>query len=234
MLRTPPSAWRAFILLLAFALLSACAETSSRTPGELTLDPARAQRIFGGTEVEKGSELLDFVVAVDSRGVADREINCTGTLIHKRIVLTAGHCMDFPDLFVKSAQIRFRSRDFAYANEENESLKVAEAFTRRALAIVRPPRWDELRQDDPHNRERLGYDVALILLDEEAPEGTTPVTFSDLKPEFSVMKQLTTVGFGAEGGTLDVVDGHRNLLLHGAGPLRLVTLMRSPDRKSVV
>lgn len=225
-------ALRALLLSLVVGLLSACADTHSLPGGELALDAANAQRIFGGEDVEKGDSLLNFVVAIDSEGIGSREIDCTGTLIHKRVVLTAGHCMDLPELFIKTAHIRFRTLDFDESTERNERLQVAAGNTRRALNIVRPQRWNELFKADPRDRARLGYDVALILLDQDAPEGTRPVRLSSFNPSSSTLSTLTTVGFGAESGTLESFEGQRSLFLHGAGPLRRVDLTRLPREES--
>jgi Trypsin len=147
-----------------------------------------------------------FVVAVgDSRGSF-----CTGTVISKRVVLTAGHCFDFKGRSI--TRIRFGERT---ANP---------TATRGVARVVRHPGY---------NANSLTNDLALVLLASDSPSQAAPLLRATLDntndwvgPDFSF------VGYGVTNGTTDKGAGTRRVAqfpIAGVGPIAQTEQGRAID-----
>lgn len=101
---------------------------------------------------------------------------CTGTLVTKRVVVTAAHCLDG----VPAARMRFAIGPNAFRPEA--SVPVAQA--------VAHPEW---------NPRRIANDIGVVVLAADAP--VAPIALSTTALDASwIGRELAFVGYGASNG----------------------------------
>lgn len=130
--------------------------------------------ILGGQVVPDG-EYMEVVLLVAQSG--GYQYNCTGTLISRRVVLTAAHCVDFENFAPRDLSVRFGA-------SQADSVRVPVAD------FVIHPDWDD---------RRLRNDIALIRLDDDPPAGVVGVPHLPASLEVTdadVGGEVTFVGFG--------------------------------------
>ncbi|HTO53199.1 MAG TPA: trypsin-like serine protease [Myxococcota bacterium] len=129
-------------------------------------------RIVGGTEVAEGG-YRDCALVGQQNANGTLSWFCSGALIHPRIVLTAGHCMDpghgdIPNLVALSCV---------------DMNRLTDAELVKAKTCVRHPSYGQ----------GLGHDISVIVLRDEAK--TPPVARASTS-ELTASPKTTLVGFG--------------------------------------
>ena len=122
---------------------------------------------------------------------------CTGTLIADRVVMTAAHCVE--GLRPKNVGVGFGARLNA-------------AVWRKATEIWVHPDWDT---------ERIQNDIALIRLDEAAPDGIRPIPFLPKAlalTKLDLKSEVEFVGFG------ETETGNSGVKMHVSNSLDWVCL----------
>jgi hypothetical protein len=163
------------------------------------------------------SELARFTVGV---GSVDK-IHCTGTLIAKNVVLTAGHCVLQPGAHIfgrpwseKNLKVHFlryeRAGDPAISHEIRSLSRIAihpiwKSFGTGArgsdppppLLHLRPGRMAEIYE---RNSGFLAYDLAILVLERNAPEGFAIASLPRGKsaPVFRPQCRYFISGFGTD------------------------------------
>ncbi len=154
-------------LIAALALGSAgCAAIADDEPGEEEAE-ATAAAIVGG----QATTGYAAVGALTQRGASF----CTGTVVAKRLVVTAAHCLDG----VRASNIRF-------VLGPNASAPQAQLGVARAIAH---PQYDA---------RRITNDIGVLVLSSDAP--VAPIALNDAMSSSWVGRTLTFVGYGATNG----------------------------------
>jgi secreted trypsin-like serine protease len=135
-------------------------------------------RVVEPKEKNKGS-LLDYVVGLQTSQGA----HCSGTLIHKRLILTAAHCVEKLEK-PEDLKIHF-------------GLEMFESKGSPVKAIRMHPQYSK-------SKDRAGEpddnDIAVILLESEAPPGTLIAKYKDLNFDYRSDFTYTISGFGLTQG----------------------------------
>lgn len=159
------------LVLCALVPLAAC---------DLAVDPGeppvatRAQSIIGGTP-DSGD---NAIVMTQTGG------GCTGTLVSPKIILSAGHCVSDA---IQSGQTGSGVVYFGAggASDFFETIGIADMVMYR---LYQPPAF-------------LQYDIAMIRLEQPAPDTITPIPINVTKLDQSYLGlPLRTVGFGMSDG----------------------------------
>lgn len=171
-------------LTALFAIWSGCSqEMGSNTPGRSELV---ARNIVGGVDSTAAFQKENGIVGLLIQSIDGEEGLCTGTLIAKRIVLTAAHCL------MSSSRIQSIAVIFT-----TDAAKLTKETVRFAVRV----RAHELF---PSSAGRSGAwnDIALLKLNEDAPTDVKLVQLPSAPFGFSKPRQLTAktpiiqAGFG--------------------------------------
>lgn len=164
--------------LVAAALLTGCGPQASPE----TSEDVSETLIVGGTQVAATDAIVKSTVALVT---PDGQPFCTGSLISKRVVMTASHCIEGysePALYVAFGTV---AKNGYFARERLRSattLTQHESYNTAAM--------EEEAASSPPN------DIALIALSQDAPAAYTPATPLKLTTPLVVGETLTLAGFG--------------------------------------
>ncbi len=150
---------------LAFASMGCAAEAADETNDEEVASTSSA--IVGGQTTTE----YDAVGALTQRGRSF----CTGTVVAKRLVVTAAHCLQD----VQAANVRFALGPNASSPEAQLGVAL----------IVPHPQYDA---------RRLTNDIGVLVLSQDAP--VAPVPINDSMTSSWVGRSLTFVGYGVTSG----------------------------------
>jgi hypothetical protein len=162
-------------------------------------------QIINGEEVAPNDPLAASTVALympqkaPSQGITNF---CTGTLIAKNVVLSAGHCF----LDVSEGYLRIPLEEFLPQIRIGFGLPVVLSETdtqitfRKIQRVVIHP---DYRAGMVRRAMKIPMpDVAIIFLDEDAPEGFTPATLG-LSPDLIQKgREITLAGYGVTEASL--------------------------------
>ncbi|NEO54785.1 MAG: trypsin-like serine protease [Okeania sp. SIO3B5] len=119
------------------------------------------------------------------------ESACTGSLIASNYVLTAQHCVQ--DFFPEDFRVQFRSND--PENSVLADIAVTNIFQDETFGLLD------------------GTDIAILKLEEAAPDSIDPLRLFGFNPENLIGEDATVLGFGFNGlgsvGHEDTADGLR-------------------------
>lgn len=151
---------------LAFASMGCAAEAEDGETSEADVESSAAAIVGGQT-----TTAYPAVGALTQRGSSF----CTGTVVDKRVVVTAAHCLQG----VRASNIRF-------ALGPNAAAPQAQLGVSR---VVAHPQYDE---------RRLTNDIGVLILSQDAP--VTPIAINDSMSSSWVGRSLTFVGYGTTSG----------------------------------
>jgi len=131
----------------------------------------RGERIVDGTLSPGDPAVVAISMRRSACDAAPSTPSCTGTLIHRRVVMTAAHCVE-PEETGVAYEVLFGASNTA-----------ADAKLRLVAARIRHPSYDP---------KTHAYDVAFLRLADDAPVG--PVAISTAPP--TVGETIRVVGYG--------------------------------------
>jgi len=153
---------------------SAFASTSMGCAAEATDDESSEEHVASTASAIVGGQATSGYAAVGALTQRGRSF-CTGTVVTKRLVVTAAHCLQD----VRASGIRF-------ALGSNASTPEAQLGVTR---IVSHPEYDA---------KRLTNDIGVVVLSQDAP--VTPIEINDTMSSSWVGRALTFVGYGVTNG----------------------------------
>lgn len=169
-------------VLAALLSLAACAPQSHNTESQVDSASTQSQGIISGDNVAANDPLVKSTVGIavaDSRGRG--QVVCTGTLISKNMVITAGHC----------TAVTSDPRRMAIVFGGDLSAKTVQI--RRVLGGRVPDQWPLL---DADKQEKDWNDIAVLKIEGEAPAGFTPAVLLANKAALTSGAVITIAGFG--------------------------------------
>lgn len=174
---TTGAALAASASMLLASLITGCGQGSGSED-----DLVSETLIVGGSAVSTTDAIVKSTVALVT---PDGEPFCTGSLIAKRVVLTASHCIEgYSDdtLYVAFGTV---AKNGHYARERLRTasrLTMHEGYDTEAM--------------EQENATRPPNDIALISLSQDAPTAYTPIAPLKLTTPLQVGETLTLAGFG--------------------------------------
>lgn len=198
------------LLLIAasFALLSACSPNNNQqdvqtsNSEKVSLNQSQSSIVNGEAVIEE-DPIAKSTVAIyltDTAQPGELRNFCTGTLIAKNIILTAAHCMkDLADMLrIPSEELIARSRIAFGTQVVTQESDTRVSFGTIKQVLVHP----DYTSGMVRNAKRVPMpDLALILLEKDAPETAVPATIGlNLGHLIKSGTPLTLAGYGVTSG----------------------------------
>ncbi len=172
------------ITFVAAIYLTGCGNQNSTASFENNI--TQNVGIIGGVQAERSDLVTKSTVAFLHKPIINGlyEVNCSGTLISKNLILTAAHCLhSAKDL--KTSAIYF-GVVLPYTKMEH---------TRQLDSWVEFPSIEPVYDETGLLISQL-HDIAIIKIKGEAPEGFEPVKIAANSEMFKAGDEITVAGFG--------------------------------------
>lgn len=151
--------------------------------------PLTLKAVIGGADLDPSDKLARSAVGIFEKYLNRTWItNCFGSVVEKRLILTAAHCLsgdnqDHPENFA----INFSTDQIVYdsKNEITELVSIENQFIiRKVKKLIVHPKFDGKKGSN---------DIALIVLEDDAPEGAIDVNFfsEELFNQFNRFKDVS-------------------------------------------
>lgn len=167
-------------------LMTALAACSRSQPNSI----AAGSGIFGGIAVSNNSPLRSYVVVFRSI-VGKSYFTCSGTSIAPRFVLVNAHCL-------KGARSDMKVMFFAPSSKASIFATYPPNLTRGIVNTWISPKVNSYREQDVNP-----YDIALLELDQPAPEGVRFFTLSEQTVVPETTSFVYVLGYGYSGVASD-------------------------------
>lgn len=197
-----------FIILMSFLVLSLACQNHDSNSADASVNSLSEDQsaIIGGKEVSAQEKSLRAVVLVranyqiaiepqDVIGQPEKKwkkiiksttADCTGTLITKRIVLTASHCVEFPESEGDPEfQVYFRPA----SGVSNELISIKAKFARS---------HEEFQGDA---QGHMINDLALLVLEKEAPQEIATLELFAKTEQIRAAEAVRIIGYGRQVDT---------------------------------
>lgn len=171
----------ALLLPLLFLGLTACNKRSPTSSTGCRTNGANNVGIIDGVKLSKNSGVARSTVFLIQRTEEEKEFACTGSLIAKNIILTAGHCVNKrkndQNIFVVFS-----------VDPDCDVLKY------ERMELVR--RGEIVSLHDGYNDNSLNNDLAMLRFEGAAPEGYQPVPM--VLSSINLPSTIYVAGYGKE------------------------------------
>ncbi|WP_413582126.1 S1 family peptidase [Bdellovibrio sp. HCB288] len=176
--------------LMMIPLLALAACTQNNVAETLKVDAANKSQIINGENVTASEAYAESTVALLGRNPRDGSVvpYCTGTLISRNLVVTASHCTQM----LERVQTKiFFGTELPDSFEHANAIEIEEAISHRDFGVN-------------SRTERSEYDVAVIKLVSDAPEGFKPVAILNNVKTLKAGMPMTLVGWGRMSETENI------------------------------
>ncbi|MFN8944916.1 MAG: S1 family peptidase [Pseudobdellovibrionaceae bacterium] len=199
------------IVGMVCSLMTACAPQQKSSSGLNLAGKGSSSQIVNGVEIKSIDPLAKSTVALADLQGNQLSQFCSGTLIAKNVVVTAGHCAEYL-LEVQEGYVLF-----GLTEKDSISIRIANAVIHEGY---------NNNSNFIYKGEKIGKnwnDLALIQMESDAPEGFVP---AEILPDDALLVDLdvvTLAGYGlTSGGSLG----------KGAGILRKTDVLVEQTRFS--
>lgn len=189
-----------FIFLFATAIVvTNCSPRTQNTTKINTQSPSIINGIPVTAEQILSKSVVGILMSYQLVAGEDKvwQQGCTGTVLNRKFILTAAHCVNY--ITAEDLAINFSSTSLLSDNQLNPATRItdiaAHFVIRKVKSFIQHPDYDETGK----------YDLALILLETDAPEDSIPVqilpdqfvNIAENKTTFDQQKvDIILMGFG--------------------------------------
>ena len=205
--------FRSLISVASLVLITSCGGDSRlKVDSQDQLNSENQQFIRGGKEVKEEQKdfrnwstialTTDMEMVPVSKGSEEKvsplslgKSFCSGTLVHKRVVVTAAHCVRKMDRKTGkfTNEYSFEPENFIVSFDNKVS---EDGNWVRAEAVYAANRWNSKTTTTP-TPKKPPHDIAVIILEDEAPSDVArPIPIADKKYKIKKGQTIYAVGYG--------------------------------------